>query len=262
MRSVTLDDGRRAWCLQRYEAHIVDREVRDYLRYAAPLAPGDVVLDVGANIGLFALRVLQESHGKAQIYCVEPVPDIRAVLARNLAGTSACILPWAVDSAGGTIDIDYFPRSPATSTAHRDLGERDWEKVVRDEAHADPRFGRFARLVPGLVFRAVAGYLHAGRRTVRCESRTLSEVIDAYSLERIALLKVDVEGSELGALRGLRDEHWPRVQQVVAEVHERHRDLSTIERRLARFGLRIVRVAPAEDSGPCTCCTVWAARPS
>merc|ERR1712146_394922 len=36
--------------------------------------------------------------------------------------------------------------------------------------------------------------------------------------ERIDLLKIDVEGSELDVLRGIDDEHWGMVQQVVLEV--------------------------------------------
>ncbi|EOD32440.1 hypothetical protein EMIHUDRAFT_50076, partial [Emiliania huxleyi CCMP1516] len=35
----------------------------------------------------------------------------------------------------------------------------------------------------------------------------------------VELLKLDVEGSEGGALRGVADEDWRRIRQVVVEVH-------------------------------------------
>ena len=38
---------------------------------------------------------------------------------------------------------------------------------------------------------------------------------------RIALLKIDVEGGEMGVLKGLSFDHWQRIDRVVAEVHLR-----------------------------------------
>src|SRR5205823_5305892 len=39
-------------------------------------------------------------------------------------------------------------------------------------------------------------------------------------IERIDLLKIDVEKSEHDVLRGIDDEHWPMIDQVVIEVHD------------------------------------------
>jgi hypothetical protein len=53
----------------------------------------------------------------------------------------------------------------------------------------------------------------------------------------VALLKVDVEGAELAALRGLAaNEDWPRVQRLVAEVHDCGRRREAVEALLRGSG--------------------------
>ena len=45
----------------------------------------------------------------------------------------------------------------------------------------------------------------------------------------VGLLKVDVEGAELGVLRGIGAVWWQRIERVVVEVHDvgdRRRDVS------------------------------------
>jgi hypothetical protein len=46
-----------------------------------------------------------------------------------------------------------------------------------------------------------------------CELRTLSDVIAEHRIERIDLLKVDVEKSELDVLEGIRAEDWPKISR-------------------------------------------------
>ena len=60
------------------------------------------------------------------------------------------------------------------------------------------------------------------RQNSRCAVRTLSSILDdEYSdIERIDLLKIDVEGSELLVLRGISKAHMKLIQQLVLEVHD------------------------------------------
>jgi iturin family lipopeptide synthetase A len=53
---------------------------------------------------------------------------------------------------------------------------------------------------------------------VSAQLRTLSDVIAEEGIERIDLLKINVEKSELDVLRGIRSEDWPRIRQLVVEV--------------------------------------------
>jgi len=54
--------------------------------------------------------------------------------------------------------------------------------------------------------------------TFDCRLSTLSNVIRDNGVERIDLLKVDVEGGELDVLNGIEEADWPRIKQVVVEV--------------------------------------------
>ena len=43
---------------------------------------------------------------------------------------------------------------------------------------------------------------------------TVSALISEHSLERVDLLKIDVEGAELDVLRGIDQKDWPTIRQV------------------------------------------------
>jgi FkbM family methyltransferase len=54
-------------------------------------------------------------------------------------------------------------------------------------------------------------------RTVieRCPLRRLSNLLREERIDRVALLKVDVEKSELEVLAGIDDEHWPHIDRAI-----------------------------------------------
>ena len=81
-----------------------------------------------------------------------------------------------------------------------------------------------------------------GRVEFECPMTTLSSIIERENVERIDLLKVDVEGAELSVLRGVAPEHWGRVQQVVLEGHDQNGELQIIGDLLTGHGFEIVCV--------------------
>jgi len=58
-------------------------------------------------------------------------------------------------------------------------------------------------------------------QTERCRLRRLSDVMREEGVERIDLLKVDVQRSELDVLLGVEEADWEKIGQVVMEVHDR-----------------------------------------
>ena len=57
-------------------------------------------------------------------------------------------------------------------------------------------------------------------QAVTCELRTLSDFLGQNRIDRVDLLKIDAERSEQPILGGLADDDWPKIRQMVVEVHE------------------------------------------
>ena len=55
-----------------------------------------------------------------------------------------------------------------------------------------------------------------------CSLRRLSDVISEQGIDHIDLLKIDVQRAEADVLNGLDEDDWPKIQQLVMEVHDSH----------------------------------------
>lgn len=252
----TLADGTRVHCMQPFEARVIDRDIAGYFTHGIAIAPGDTVLDLGANIGLFGLRASQRCGGDLALYCVEPIPQLCELLARNL-GSRATIVPWAIGASSGTVELEYFPLMAATSGVTAVIpDDARWAELVEDTAHK--KLGGLARLVPRAVYAFISRRMRGLRQRVRCESGTITQLIELHGLERIALIKLDIEGAELAALQGVSEAHWPRIAQIVAEIHDRRRDLAEITRLLERHGF--VVTIQERDCVDDDCCNLYALR--
>src|SRR4051812_11652609 len=119
MTTATLADGTEVFCLRRSEAMVLDSHVEGYLAHGVRIDDGDIVLDVGANIGLFGIRAVQRFPG-VRVFAFEPIPEIYAVLARNAErfGEGRLVtLPVGIADKPGRTRFNYYPNSPALSTS-------------------------------------------------------------------------------------------------------------------------------------------------
>ncbi len=181
---------------------------RSYLQHGVEVREGDVVMDVGANIGV-AAAFFAEECGAGQVHSFEPVQPIFEVLRENMRHFPACI-PHAYGLGAKTerTEITFYPNDWAVSGLHADPA-------------ADHRTVKQALLNLGISPDEAESRLD-GRfepRVLECELRTLSEALAAESIERVDLLKIDVEKAELEVLAGIHPRDWPRIHQVVAELH-------------------------------------------
>jgi hypothetical protein len=106
-------------------------------------------------------------------------------------------------------------------------------------ADIERRLGAGFKLVPGWVARSFAEGIRRGYQrseTVTCRLVRLSDVIREEGIGQIDLLKVDVEGAEFDALEGIDAADWPRIDQVIVEVHEGKEACTRMERLLADRG--------------------------
>jgi FkbM family methyltransferase len=247
MRTATLPDGTRVHCLRKPEALALDRHVHGYLDHGIDVRDDDVVFDVGANIGIFGIRAIQR-HAGVRVFAFEPVPAIGEVLYANAALHGAgrlLVMPFGLSQEAGEVAIDYFPNSPALSSAYGDFWDQHpgaLPELVRGHVrHARPAVW-YARFIPECLSRAIAWNLRRGAQRVRCEVRTVSQVIREQGLDRVDLLKVDCEGAELDVLLGIDDADWPKIGRVVAEVTDLDGRVEAIRALLTRHGFGRITV--------------------
>jgi natural product biosynthesis luciferase-like monooxygenase protein/amino acid adenylation domain-containing protein/FkbM family methyltransferase len=207
--------------LSDYQAADAYREIfrdHDYLRHGIRLEDGACIFDIGANIGLFSLFANQTCR-QPRIYAFEPMPTTFEVLRTNMAlyGLDVALFNHGIADQPANAEFTFYPNAPGMSgrfaTSEGDhLMQR---AIVRGwlEESGSRAMAPSAEDLDSLL----ADWFRA--ETVVCPVRPLSEVIAETGVERIDLLKIDAESSEVDVLRGLSEMDWPKIRQVVAEVH-------------------------------------------
>ena len=181
---------------------------RAYLQKGIEVRPGDVVFDVGANAGVASVFFAGACEARA-VYSFEPVAPLFELLRENVTNYPACrAYPYGLGSEAATAEITFYPTAASMSSLHADR-ERDLARLRRAVVDAG---------LPAAAADARVQGLRA--EVIECELRRLSDERRRLGVEHIDLLKVDVEGSELDVLAGIDDGDWPRIGQLVVEVHE------------------------------------------
>jgi FkbM family methyltransferase len=135
------------------------------------LQPGAVVLDIGANVGWHTLLMARLVGDGGRVLAAEPNPSVRTRLRENLdlnRFRHVEVVPYAIADAEGTPEF-YGP------------------------AADDPQSGN------GYV---VGTKAQEGGAMIHVEARRLDTIVSAARLDRIDLIKIDVEGFEWPVLQG------------------------------------------------------------
>jgi FkbM family methyltransferase len=229
MKQFRCPNGLRVWGAPRSsrEINFIFREIfedRCYEQHGVTVGDGDVVLDIGANVGLFALS-LMERFDDLKIVCLEPAALTRACLERNIAESrwrkqhQVAILADAVGSENAETAITYFPNVPGNSTLFPADKRQEWERMLENMSPLQAqRIHKGLALLPRWLVRLIVKPLLASAVTQPCTVRTVSDIIAKLDLARVDLLKIDIEGAELDALHGIADPDWRRIRQLAMEV--------------------------------------------
>lgn len=216
-------------------------EERVYLQHGVELHDDDTVVDVGGHIGMFSLYALTH-YKRIKVFVFEPMPRTFAALSHNLTkhapeGSRVKLLHHGVSDANRTVTFSFYPSVPGHSTMFPDA-KVDVHRVMEDRVVADTwSYNKPLAVASTLLFPWKRQVVRSALKhffkaiEVPTKMRPLSDVIDEEKIERIDLLKVDVEEAELDVLRGVRDDHWPRIRQVVVELgsdEQRLRDVETL----------------------------------
>ncbi len=217
----------------RNETQLLYQEIfldQAYFKNGISLVEGDCVFDVGANIGLFTLFV-QQRFRDVPVYAFEPVPPLFNKLRSNVAlyGLNSRLFNCAVSNTSGTSTVTYYPRQTTMSGLYTDAPED--EQLTRDFLDNQEQLAQYADDFLSGRFSS---------RTFPCVLKTISEVISEHRLEQIGLLKVDVEKSELDVLRGINEEDWRKIRQIVIEVHNIEGRLEQITSLLKEKGYEVI----------------------
>ncbi|MEO6196445.1 MAG: non-ribosomal peptide synthase/polyketide synthase [Thermoanaerobaculia bacterium] len=207
----------------RNETDYLYREIFDercYVRHGVELPDDACIFDVGANIGMFTLFAHQEC-ARPRVFAFEPLEPIFEVLRINcdLYAPGTRLFPFGLSDGERVERFTFYPRY--TMMSGQSLYARPDSEVEVVKRYLENQ--RAAGSAEASVLIEEAEALLAGRfegRMIEARLRRLSDVLRETGIERIDLLKVDVQRAELDVLRGIDDADWERIDQVVMEVHD------------------------------------------
>lgn len=190
-----------------YETALIESEI----------CPGDVVLDIGANIGYYTLILARLVGEKGRVYAFEPDPTNFQLLKKNVRANgyhNVVFVQKAVSDASGALSLYLCPDNKGD---HR----------IYDS--------------------------HDERNVVTIEATTLDEHFSEFQ-GTINFIKMDIQGAEGRAVRGMRrllerhrdvkliTEFWPAgLQRSGISAQDYLADLD-------RLGFRLFRIDEAEET--------------
>jgi 31-O-methyltransferase len=211
-----------------FQIHETMRE-RAYLQHGVEVHPGDVVFDVGANVGVAAVFFAAECRAGV-VHSFEPVEPLYEYLCMNTEPYPACVAhPYGLSDRSRQTTITYYPTAAAMSSLYAD-------------PDADAEFVRTCLVNRGATRAEAERAVPESYRpqTLQCELRNTSEVMTALGADQIDLLKIDVEKAELEVMLGISDAGWRGVKQVAAEVHDDAGRLAQVTSLLHDHGFTVV----------------------
>lgn len=185
--------------------------LRTYTSLGERLHPGSVVVDIGANIGCYALMAARAVGTTGRVVAIEPSRATFLQLTKNIAlnrlGQVAC----------------------------RQVAVAGEPGIAQFHINADPLFSSLYPITDG---RRQEG------ATETVNVTTLREIIESEGLSRIDMLKMDCEGAEHDIIKGFDDETASKVAQISLEIHAiPGNDGSETIARLEALGYRLHRGA-------------------
>lgn len=178
----------------------------DYLQLGQELRPGDTVLDIGANIGCFALQAAQHVGPTGRVIAVEPERDTYAALEQNIArnhATNITARRLALGAEAGTVDLHVADKS-LFSSVHERIDGRDM----------------------------------TGTEVQRVPQMTLGQLLEEEQVRTLDYLKMDCEGAEYDILSEDAGVGLASVRQLILEVHAvQGQSCQALHDKIEAFGL-------------------------
>jgi FkbM family methyltransferase len=187
---------------------------------------GQVIYDVGAYEGLFTLFFARAAGRGGAVFAWEPNPENARIVEDNvrLNGFERVrVFPMGIGQAAATLVLTFPKSEPARGSMEPEIA-----RLVGEEPDA-------------------------ARLTVPIDS--LDHQIEARSLPPPDFVKLDIEGMEMPALRGMKGtlaRHAPVLYIEVhgADVRRKEANITAVADFVLRFGYKIRHVESGNEIGP------------
>jgi len=156
--------GRALYFNRNFENNIVTHIVNN-------IHENDVVIDIGANIGYYTIQFAKKTSSKGKVLAIEPNPTMYKELLYNIKlnnYNNILLDDSALNDQKGSADF-YIPR-------------------IGKEGHAS--------LFPNVSFEV--------SEKIKVNLDTLDDILDKYQINKVDLIKIDVEGAELSIFKGAK----------------------------------------------------------
>lgn len=168
----------------------------DLTRFVAGrLGPGDTFADVGANIGYFTLLGASRVGPSGRVVAIEASPAVARRLTANLERNELRGVRVVNEAASDTEGWLTLHEGPAwNSGMSSTVAPEAWRRAGIDAAF---------------------------QRPIEVPARPLDRLLSAAELARLRLIKVDVEGAEHRAVRGMERllREAPRELELIVEIN-------------------------------------------
>ena len=160
----------------------------------------NVIIDAGANVGLASIYFANK-YPTAKIIAVELSPSNFQVLVNNTTHYKNI----------EEINAGLWPKNETLK--FKEEGFSPWGYKVNNKLDGD---------------------------SISIDSITIPDIIERYSIKKVDLLKIDIEGAEVELFSENYDSWLPRVKYIMIEFHDRSRPESskTVREALSRFNFR------------------------
>ena len=166
----------------------------DYERMGCYIKEGDVVLDLGANIGIFAHRA--ETRGASRVYCFEPITPTFNCLIKN-AGPRTTVYKNAVGKENKFVDFRIH-----TDFTHIGGGTSESQDLLLN-----------------------------GRRIIHSEKSymiNINEIFEGLDV-KVDFMKIDIEGGEVDVLTHIKDEYLSSLRCLAGEFHKTYEEFDVFQ---------------------------------
>lgn len=198
------------------------------------LTEGDTAIDIGGNIGLQSLRMSSCVGTTGKVFAFEPLNYLQEKFKKNMAlnkANNVTLFPFALSDQQDELDLM--------------INKNQWNQGTFSLSNKD-----------------------SGPDAQRIVVKVADEISEIQLLNKISLIKIDVEGFEFQVLRGLKQtlqkhqpriifeydsNYWAHTKQSIAECYEFLRSLNYTLYQISMVGAELVNDPANIESGNLFC---------